>query len=100
MICPEQARSPIPKWGKWTVCYRTCYGGGLGAVWCWSGGGLTWVAQSTDIQPLTRLVYWLWVRLSGACIDGVGTANARRVPDVDCVRYWNQVIYAINTRGG
>jgi hypothetical protein len=32
-----------------TVYYRTWHGVGMGAVWCWYGGGLTWVAQDTAI---------------------------------------------------
>jgi len=34
-------------------------GGGLGLVWYWSGGGLTWIAQGFDIQRLTALAIWL-----------------------------------------
>jgi hypothetical protein len=65
------------------------YGGGAGAVRCWSGGGLTWVAQSFDIEQLMKLAIWLWVQLPARCIDGAGTVRARRVPDVDCVSYWH-----------
>jgi hypothetical protein len=31
------------------------YLGGLGAAWSWSGGGLTLIAQSSDIERLTTL---------------------------------------------
>jgi len=74
-------------------------GGGLRAVRCWSGGGLMWITQSPNIERLTTLAIRLWVRLSPPCIDGAGTVRARRVPDVDYVRYWNRVIYVINSRG-
>jgi hypothetical protein len=50
-----------------------------------SGGGLMLIAQSSDIQQLTKLAVWLEVRLSARGIDGGGTANAWRVPDVDRV---------------
>ena len=63
--------------------------GGLGVVWYWSGGGLTWVAQGFDIARLTKLAMWLCVRSCASGIDGEGTANARRVPDVDRVSYWS-----------
>jgi hypothetical protein len=53
------------------------------------------VTQGLDIERLTKLAMWLWVRVSAPCIDGGGTANARRVPDVDRVRFWNRVMYAI-----
>ena len=56
------------------------------------------IAQCPDIKWLTTLAIWLWVGLSARCIDGGGTAQARRVPDVDCVKYWNGVIYVINSR--
>jgi hypothetical protein len=74
-------------------------GVGLGLVRYWSGGGLTWIAQSSDIKRLTKLAIWLWVRLPAPCIDGAAPAHARRVPDVDYVKYWNHVIYVINSRG-
>ena len=47
--------------------------GGPGAVWGWSGGGLTWVAQGSDIRRFAKLAMWLWVRLSAPCRDGEGT---------------------------
>jgi hypothetical protein len=50
-------------------------------VWGWYGGGLTWVAQSSDISRLTKLAIWLGVRLSAPCRDGGGTVWARQVPD-------------------
>jgi hypothetical protein len=71
----------------------------LGLVWCWSGGGLTWVAQESDIPQLTRLKRSLSVRLSVPGGDNAGTAGARGVPDVDCVRHWNRVIYGSNSGG-
>jgi len=43
---------------------------------------------------------WPWLRVCARCVDGGRTANARRVPDVDCVRHWNCVIYAINSARG
>jgi hypothetical protein len=55
-------------------------GVGLGVVWGWSGGGLMWIAQSCDIQQLTRLATWLWVRLCAPCIDGAALAQLRRRP--------------------
>jgi len=64
-----------------------------------SGGGLMWIAQSSHIQRLTRLATWLWVRPSARCIAGEAPANARRVPDGACVRYWHRVIYANNSGG-
>ena len=63
--------------------------GGLGVVWYWSGGGLTWLAQGSYITRLTKLAMWLRVRSCASGIDGGGTVNARRVPDVDCVKCWN-----------
>jgi hypothetical protein len=30
-------------------------GGGPGALWCWSGGGLTLITQGSDIKRLARL---------------------------------------------
>ena len=30
---------------------------------------------------------------------GVGPVQARRVPDVGCVKYWKREVYAINYRG-
>ena len=85
--------------------------GGLGVVWYWSGGSLTWLEQTSAIVILTRLAMWLCVhppqcccggrvRLSAPGIDGAGPVQARRVPDVDCVKYWNRVIYVINCATG
>jgi hypothetical protein len=39
----------------------------------------------------------LWVRRSALCMDEGVTANALRALDVDCVRYWKRVTYAINS---
>jgi hypothetical protein len=71
--------------------------GGPEAVWHWSGGGLTWVAQGSYIERLTTLAMWLGERLCAPCIGGEGTAHPRRVPDVGCVRHWNRLIYAISS---
>jgi hypothetical protein len=81
MICLGRSSSPIPKWCKWTVYYRTWSGVGPRAVWCWSGGGLTWVVQGPDIERLTRLAMLLWVRLSAPCIDSAGPAS---LPCLSC----------------
>ena len=65
-------------------------------AWWWSGGGLTWIAQSRYSTPLTKLAIALSVRLPALCKDGAGTANARRVPEGDCVSPWKPMIYVIN----
>jgi len=57
------------------------------------------IAKGSDIKRPTRLAIRLPVHLFARCLDGVGTVQARRGPDVDCVRYWNRLIYAISTRG-
>jgi hypothetical protein len=62
--------------------HRYLSGVALAAVWYCSGGGLTWVAQDTDIKRLTRLAIRLWARLAAPCRDGALTVSARRVPDV------------------
>ena len=64
---------------------KTRSGGGMGVVWGWCGGGLTWVAQGSYIRRLMKLAMWLGVPLSAPCRDGGGTVWAWRVPDV-CVR--------------
>jgi hypothetical protein len=74
-------------------------GVGLGVAWGWSGGGLTWVAQVSARKPLMTLAFWLGVRLSAPCMDGASPANARRVPDVDCVNHWNYCLCRLNARG-
>src|ERR1035441_3058732 len=63
-------------------------GGGQGAVRYWSGGGPMWIAQIPDIKPLAELVICLLVLLSAPCIDGAGTAQARRIPHMDCATHW------------
>jgi hypothetical protein len=50
--------------------------GGPGAVWGWSGGGLTWVEQSSDIKLLTKLAMWLWMRSSAPCMGGAAPVHA------------------------
>ena len=72
---------------------------GAGVVWGWSGGGLMLITEGTDIEQLTRLTVWLWVRLCARCIEGAAPANPRRVPDVVCVSDWNRLIYVIDSRG-
>jgi hypothetical protein len=44
-------------------------------VWCWSGGGLTWIAYNIDITRVVLLTLWLRVRVSAPCIDGAGPAS-------------------------
>jgi len=48
-------------------------GVGLVRVWGRSGGGLTWLTQSCDIEQLMKLAMWPWVSLCAACIDGEAT---------------------------
>ena len=75
--------SAFPVW-----YYRTWSGDGQGAVWYWSGGGLTWIVQGYDIKRLTRLALWLWVLLAARCIDGEGTGQARRAPVATHATNW------------
>ena len=49
-------------------------------VWCWSGGGLTWVAQMPDIMALAGLALCFLATLSALCLDGDWTAQPRRMP--------------------
>jgi len=96
---PYQRRAPCSAFFIVPPAFMGWSGAGLGVVWGQSGGGPMWIAQGSDIQRLTKLSMWFWVRLSARCIDGEAPANARRVPDVDCVRYWNRMIYVISAGG-
>jgi hypothetical protein len=83
-----------------TNLQTTCLTGvALAAVWYWSGGGLTWIAQRSDIKRLTQLAARLWVRLSAPCMDGVAPVQSRRVPDIVRVNYWHYITYGLNYRG-
>ena len=46
----------------------------------WSGGGPMWIAQSSDIERLTTLTIWLWVRLSARCMEALGWCSPGESP--------------------
>src|ERR1035441_2227303 len=64
-------------------------GGSREGLRCWSGGGPMWIAQDSDIKRLMRLAFPLDNAFMPPGIDGAGTAQARRVPHVDCANHWH-----------
>jgi len=60
MICPGRASSPIPKWGKWTVYYRTWSGGGPVLAWGRPEVGrvIGWDCDTCEINTNFRHSEW------------------------------------------